>query len=107
MSTDELRVYPAEEDVTSPTPDPEPSQQPLTLCIELKAEPTAGEEPKPAAMVEPDVSTEPAIASEPNPHSQSDQVSELAIPVGVLVEFVGIEEHPDHFPPLRVSCSKY
>ncbi|ROK64926.1 hypothetical protein DPX16_1151 [Anabarilius grahami] len=50
------------EDITSPTPDPEPSQPPPQPCTELKEEP------------ESDMRTEPTIAPEPEPHSEHDQL---------------------------------
>ncbi|ROL52337.1 hypothetical protein DPX16_18705 [Anabarilius grahami] len=53
------------EDITSPIPDPEPSQPPPTRCMERRA---ADREPEPAAMREPVKRTEPTIAPEPEPH---------------------------------------
>lgn len=82
-----------DEDVTIPTPDPEPSQTPSPLCTERMPEATADREP--AAMYKPDKRTEPTITLDPEHHSDSDQVCEpatLSFPVGLLVVYEGMKE---------------
>lgn len=78
---------PAEEKITSPTSDPEPSHPPLTPCMERMPEPIADTES--AMMSAPyETKTEPIIAPEPEPYGLYDQVSEPATPsvtVSVLV----------------------
>ncbi|ROL27920.1 hypothetical protein DPX16_11050 [Anabarilius grahami] len=76
--------------------------------MERMPEPTADGEPKPASMYEPDKRTEPTIAPEPEPHSESDQVCEPAtssVPVGLLVEYEGVEESPAHTPVAEILLS--
>ncbi len=87
-------IGPAEEDATSPTLDPEPSQ--LTArCVEHQPEPTADGEPEPATIDKPSM----RIALEPEPHMTSDQVREPATwhaTVDVAVDSEGVEEGPAH-----------
>ena len=78
-------VCPAEEEISSPTPDPETSQ-PSPRCTELET----------AAAAEP----EPIADREEELESATDQVCEPATPcvVGRLVEIEGVEERPAHTP---------
>ncbi|XP_016124666.1 uncharacterized protein [Sinocyclocheilus grahami] len=88
-----LSVCPAEEDISSPTHEPETSQ-PSSRCTEQMPEPTADGEPEPTA-------TEPIVAPEPEPLELSDQVREPAtspVPKGVLVEIEGLQGSPAHTP---------
>ncbi|ROI15172.1 hypothetical protein DPX16_8971 [Anabarilius grahami] len=91
-------ICPTEDDITSTTPDPEPSQPQATYCMELTPEPTTDQEPEPepepAAIHEPDNRTKSNIAPEPEPHRKSDKVCEMAtpcVPVVMLVEYEGME----------------
>lgn len=96
-------------DITSPTPNPEPSQPPPTHGTEQTPEPNADSKPKPVMMHEPVKRTELIIAPEPEPHRESDQVREPATPciaVGLLVEYMRAwRKAPPKFPQLRVNCS--
>ncbi|KTF97464.1 hypothetical protein cypCar_00023353 [Cyprinus carpio] len=87
----QFTVCPPEEDISSPTPEPETSQL-SSRCAEQVLQPTT--EPKP------DMITEPIIAPELGLESATDQVCELATPciVGVLVEIEGLEGGPAHNP---------
>lgn len=78
---------PAEEKVTGPTSDPEPSHPPPTPCMERMPEPIADTES--AMMAAPyETKTEPIIIPELEPYGMYDQVIQPATPsvtVGVLV----------------------
>ncbi|XP_059401982.1 uncharacterized protein LOC132133218 [Carassius carassius] len=75
----------AEEDISSPTPDPETSQPPSR---HTEPEPTAAAEPEPSTDRKQDL------------ESATDQVCKPATPciVGVLVEIEGVEESPAQTP---------
>ncbi|XP_016110248.1 vegetative cell wall protein gp1-like [Sinocyclocheilus grahami] len=93
---------PTEEDISSPTPEPETSQ-PSSHCMEQMPEPTIDREHKPAATREPESipATEPIVAPEPGPQDRSNQVREpitSPVPKGVLVEIEGLEGSPTHTP---------
>lgn len=91
-----------QEDVTSLTPDPEPSQPPPLPCMEQTAEPTSDGEPRPAGMPELEAKIEPTISPKPEPHKESDKVCEpaiLCITVGLHEEYKGHgEKSPAHTP---------
>ena len=99
-------VCPAEEDISSPTPEPETIQL-TSCCTELKPEPTAAAEPEPV-MIE-----ESIVVQELGLESATDQVCEPATPcvVGLLVEIEGVEESPAHTPAtegeLHLVSGKY
>lgn len=96
-----MTVTLVDEDITCPTPNPEPSQPPPPLGTDLMPEPSTEADPEPVAMNEPVVRTEPTILLESDPNLKSDQVCELAIasvPVSVLEEFEGMEWSPTHTP---------
>lgn len=78
-----LIICPARKDITRPSPDPRPSQPPLTHCIERMPEPISGTGPEPAAMSN-------RTKTELDPNELSDQVRESSVTVGVLVEFEGM-----------------
>ncbi|XP_073699617.1 uncharacterized protein [Garra rufa] len=91
-------VCPVQEDLSSPTPDPEPSQLSSPRSTEHKPEPTAAAQPKPVAIKAPRSAaikaTEDIIAPEIEPDDATDQVCEpatLCNTVGVLVEIEGLE----------------
>ncbi|ROI62437.1 hypothetical protein DPX16_5110 [Anabarilius grahami] len=97
-------ICPGEDNITSPTLDPEPSQ-PSPHCTDTMPEPTADRGLESATMHEPvpapEKGTEPTIAPEPEPHRASDKVREpatLCVAVGLLVEFEGMEEDSAHTP---------
>ncbi|ROL52447.1 hypothetical protein DPX16_6131 [Anabarilius grahami] len=105
-------ICPTEEDITRPTPDAEPSQPPR-----MERMPVPTREPEPAAMIMPDKKTEPTITPEPKNKEKSDPVCEPAtpqsVPVGVVLEFVGMEWSPAHTPAawgelqLASECNHY
>ncbi|XP_016142516.1 proteoglycan 4-like [Sinocyclocheilus grahami] len=104
----QFTVWPAEENICSPTPEPETSQ-PSSHCTEQSSEPTADGEPEPAATREPasEPPTEPIMALEPEPQDPSDKVCEpetLPVPEGVLLEIEGLEGSPTHTPAAE-ACS--
>ncbi|ROL46443.1 hypothetical protein DPX16_21627 [Anabarilius grahami] len=66
-------ICPAEDDITSPTLDAEPSQPLPTHCTERTPEPTTDSEPEPAAKHKQVKRTEHTIAPKPEPHRASDQ----------------------------------
>lgn len=70
-----------------------------TICTEKKdvTSPTLDPELEPTSMPTPKPMPEHNIAPEPESNSVSDQVSEsaiLSVPVGVLVEFKGMDWSP-------------
>ncbi len=92
-------ICPAEEDITSLTLDPEPSQPPPTPCIKPLPDPTADTEFEPAAMLTPETTPEPIC---PGGKAQKKvwQVCELAgyivCPSGCVSGVLrnGMEPHP-------------
>ncbi|XP_067228248.1 interferon-induced very large GTPase 1-like [Chanodichthys erythropterus] len=93
-------IGPAEDD-TSTTPHPETNHPPSTTCTMEKREPTAdrGDQPAGTYETEPEERTEGVVAPGCEPLGVSDQVRESATSCaveGVLVEFEGWEESPDH-----------
>lgn len=66
----------AEEDFSSPTPNPEPSQLPSLCCMKLMPEPTADMEPEPAAIDKPEPAerTGEDITPKFEPFKESGQV---------------------------------
>lgn len=79
-----------DEDITSPTPDPQPSQPSA-----LPPEPTADSEPKPAMTIE--QSPEANFITEPEPNLESVEFCELAtasVIEGILVDFTGMDWSP-------------
>jgi len=74
---------------------------PYTICAEKEdvTSPTLDPELEPTSMSTSEPTPEHNIAPEPEPNSVSDQVSEpatLSVPVGVLVEFKGMDWSPTH-----------
>lgn len=99
-------VCAVDEDVISPTLDPEPSKQPAKLPKDKMPESTA----MPASELMP----EHNIALDPAPNEESDQVCELAtssVSVCMLVKFEGMEWSPAHTPTtegeLHLASGKY
>ncbi|XDV17555.1 hypothetical protein PO909_023395 [Leuciscus waleckii] len=79
-------ICPIKEDTASPTPHPETWQPPTTIVMEIMHEPTTDRVPEPGSR-------------EALPPRESDQVCVPAtstIPVGLLVEFEGMEWNPAH-----------
>ncbi|ROL46489.1 hypothetical protein DPX16_21673 [Anabarilius grahami] len=96
----QFTIGPAEDD-TSSTPHPETNHPPSTTCTMEKREPTAdrGDQPAGTNETEPEERTEGVVAPGCEPLGVSDQVREPATSCaveGVLVEFEGWEESPDH-----------
>ncbi|ROL53543.1 hypothetical protein DPX16_21792 [Anabarilius grahami] len=96
----QFTIGPAEDD-TSTTPHPETNHPPSTTCTMEKREPTAdrGDRPVGTIETEPEERTEGVVAPGCEPLGVSDQVREPVTSCaveGVLVEFEGWEESPDH-----------
>ncbi|ROJ08797.1 hypothetical protein DPX16_3107 [Anabarilius grahami] len=96
----QFTIGPAEDD-TSTTPHPETNHPPSTTCTMEKREPTADRGDRPAGTIEtePEERTEGVVAPGCEPLGVSDQVREPVTSCaveGVLVEFEGWEESPDH-----------
>ncbi|ROL52801.1 hypothetical protein DPX16_2307 [Anabarilius grahami] len=96
----QFTIGPAEDD-TSTTPHPETNHPPSTTCTMEKREPTADRGDRPARTIEtePEERTEGVVAPGCEPLGVSDQVREPVTSCaveGVLVEFEGWEESPDH-----------
>lgn len=86
-------IFHTEEDITSPTSDPEPSQPPPKKCTEPMPEPTADKEPLDCRDAVTIITPEPVL------NQKSDQMRELAMPsvsVGMLVKFEEMEWSPAH-----------
>ncbi|XP_042633165.1 proteoglycan 4-like [Cyprinus carpio] len=69
-------ICPAEEDISSPTPEPETSQKSPRCCTENSPEPTAATEPEPATIKEPALkrATEPNINTEPEHENTTEEL---------------------------------
>lgn len=96
-------VCPTKKDITSPTLDPEPSQPPPTPCTDPMSEVIADGEP---TMI-PEAA--PELEAEPNGHSnQVHEPATSSVPVGVLVEYEGMEWSPTTSEgELHLASGKY